>query len=139
MNPHLERWLRFAREDLRMAELAFEDGIHNQVCFHAHQAVEKTLKGCLEAQGQAPPRTHKRADLIRMVRGSTLADLESQLLKVTTRIHVALSDMDRFYIPTRYPDALPGMLPEGWPGEGDAREALELAREVLRRITEERL
>lgn len=128
MNPHPERWLRFAREDLRMAELAFEDGIHNQVCFHAHQAVEKTLKGCLEAQGQAPPRTHKRADLIRLVRGSMLTDLEPQLLK-----------MDRFYIPTRYPDALPGMLPEGWPGEGDAREALELAREMLRRITEERL
>lgn len=109
-----------------MAELAFADEIYNQACFQAHQAVGKALKGCLEAQGQVPPRTHKLTDLIRRVRGLTLTDLEDQLLK-----------MDRFYIPTRYPDALPGMLPEGWPGERDAREALELAREVLRRVTEE--
>ncbi|GBD10253.1 hypothetical protein HRbin22_02520 [Candidatus Thermoflexus japonica] len=59
MSPHLERWLRFAREDLRMAELAFDDGIYNQACFHAHPAIEKALKGLLEARGQAPPRTHK--------------------------------------------------------------------------------
>ncbi len=125
MNPHLERWLRFAREDLRMAELAFEDGIYNQACFHSHQAIEKILKGCIEAQGRTPPRTHKLADLIARVEGHALADLEGGLLR-----------MDRFYIPTRYPDALPGMLPEGWPGEADAREALELAREVFRRIAE---
>lgn len=125
MNPHLERWLRFAREDLRMAELAFEDGIYNQVCFHAHQAVEKTLKGYLEAEGLPPPRTHKVADLLRRVRGLPLADLEGDLLR-----------MDRFYIPTRYLDALPGMLPEGWPGRGEAEEALRLAREVLRRAEE---
>lgn len=42
-----------------MAELAFDDGIYNQACFHAHPAIEKALKGLLEARGQAPPRTHK--------------------------------------------------------------------------------
>ncbi len=109
-----------------MAELAFDDGIYNQACFHAHQAIEKALKGLLEAQGQVPPRTHKLVDLVRQIPQGKWGDLESQLLR-----------MDRFYIPTRYPDALPGMLPEGWPGEKDAREALELAREVLRRIMEE--
>ena len=30
MNAESERWLRFAQEDLRMAELALRDGIYNQ-------------------------------------------------------------------------------------------------------------
>ena len=38
------------------------------------------------------------------------------------------------YNPTRYPDALPGTLPEGLPGEIEAEEALSLARAVLNRL-----
>lgn len=33
----IDRWISFARDDLRMAELALNEGIYNQVCFHAHQ------------------------------------------------------------------------------------------------------
>ena len=39
-----------------------------------------------------------------------------------------------FYIPTRYPDALPGMLEEGMPGQRDAQEALDVARRALNRV-----
>lgn len=39
--------------------------------------------------------------------------------------------LDRFYITTRYPDALPGILPEGLPSEENAREAFNTAEEVL--------
>jgi HEPN domain-containing protein len=42
--------------------------------------------------------------------------------------------LDRFYIPTRYPDALPGALPGGVPRQRDAEEALDLARGVLQRV-----
>ena len=59
MNEITERWLAFAREDLRMAELALAENILNQVCFHAQQCVEKAIKGWLEQQGQSPPRTHR--------------------------------------------------------------------------------
>jgi len=41
---------------------------------------------------------------------------------------------DRFYIPTRYPDAIPGDLATGLPNEADAREALNLARFALERV-----
>ncbi len=44
MNEAVERWLIFAREDLRMAELALVEGIFNQVCFHAQQCVEKAIR-----------------------------------------------------------------------------------------------
>ena len=41
--------------------------------------------------------------------------------------------LDRFYIPTRYPDALPGGLSEGAPRREDADEALAGAEECMRR------
>lgn len=44
---------------------------------------------------------------------------------------------DRFYIPTRYPDALPDSLPEGLPEASDAQEALAVARQVFETVTQE--
>ena len=41
--------------------------------------------------------------------------------------------LDRFYIPTRYPDALAGALPTGLPDGTDAEEALAVATSALRR------
>ncbi len=43
--------------------------------------------------------------------------------------------LDRFYIPTRYPDALPGSLPEGMPNNQDAAGALATARRILDLVT----
>lgn len=120
-----DRWLAFANEDLRMAELAMADKLYNQVCFHSQQCVEKAVKALLVHQGKIPPRTHSLIDLLRLLDPNPLAAiaLELQLL-------------DRFYIPTRYPDALPGSLPEGLPDERDADHALVIARQALQRVQE---
>ena len=42
--------------------------------------------------------------------------------------------LDRFYISTRYPDALPGLLPESMPTKEDAESALRVARKVYETI-----
>jgi HEPN domain-containing protein len=42
-----------------------------------------------------------------------------------------LSQLDIFYIPTRYPDALPGSLADGLPGKEDAEESIAAARSCL--------
>lgn len=120
MSAARDPWLTFAQEDLRMAELALVDGIFNQVCFHAQQCVEKSIKAYLESQGQVPPRTHRMADLLRLLPTDLLSGLRPDLLL-----------LDRFYIPTRYPDALPGMLPLGAPSQSDAAEALANALFLL--------
>ena len=44
MSEARERWLAFAHEDLRVAEIALPEGLFNQVCFHSQQCVEKALK-----------------------------------------------------------------------------------------------
>ena len=53
MNEAVNRWLVFAREDLRMAELALAEGIFNQVCFHAQQCVEKAIKSWLNNKDES--------------------------------------------------------------------------------------
>jgi len=35
------KWIVFAQEDLKMAELALKEEIYNQACFHSQQCVEK--------------------------------------------------------------------------------------------------
>jgi HEPN domain-containing protein len=126
MNEAIERWIVFARQDLRMAELALAEGIFNQVCFHAQQCVEKAIKGWLEQRGQVPPRTHRMADLLALLPPDLMGELSD-----------AIRLLDRFYIPTRYPDALPGMPPDGMPRQRDAEEALDVARSTLQRVESE--
>jgi HEPN domain-containing protein len=42
------RWLRYARDDLRAAELLAGQGdVPRAACFHAQQAAEKAIKGSL--------------------------------------------------------------------------------------------
>ncbi|MGE3843396.1 MAG: HEPN domain-containing protein [Vicinamibacterales bacterium] len=119
------RWLTFAGDDLRMAELAYGEEIWSQVCFHAQQCAEKCLKAMLARTGDLLPRTHVLADLWAVQpppSRDALGDLAEQLVA-----------LDRFYIPTRYPDALPGALPEGMPNRDEATEALASARTCLER------
>jgi len=130
MNTPGDRWLGFAQQDLQMAELALKEGIYNQVCFHSQQCVEKCLKGLLANQGKTPPRTHSIVDLLGLLSQDSLQELRDEL-----------GQMDIFYIPTRYPDALPGSLADGLPGKEEAEEAIATARacwrEVSKRTTEE--
>jgi len=123
MNGH-EPWFQFAREDLQVAELAMQASIFNQVCFHAQQCAEKAVKGLLARQGMPLPRTHRLSDLLQLLDPNPL-----------TVIALDLQLLDRFYIATRYPDALPGTLTEGLPIEADAREALAVARRVITLLT----
>jgi HEPN domain-containing protein len=129
MDPQEEgqRWLAFAREDLRIAELALQETIFNQTCFHAQQCVEKCLKALIAAAGELLPRTHLLSDLLGhlpLASRSSLAPLEEQVLS-----------LDQFYIPTRYPDALPGSLPQGLPQREHAQVALVTARTCLEQVT----
>jgi hypothetical protein len=68
---------------------------------------------------QVVPRTHLLGDLLRLLEPNPFA------------AGLGIELLDRFYLPTRYPDALPGSLPEGLPNHEDALEALAVARQVL--------
>ena len=126
MKEDVEHWLEFASEDLKMAELAQKEKIYNQVCFHSQQCVEKAIKASILHQGRVYPRSHKLADLLAELHDEKFGSLKDEIIL-----------LDRFYIPARYPDALPGILPEGLPGEPDAEEALKTAQKVLESVKAE--
>ncbi len=73
MTGESERWLQFAAEDLKMAELAIRESIYNQVCFHSQQSAEKAVKALLLFQGQVVPRTHLLGDLLRLLEPNPFA------------------------------------------------------------------
>lgn len=104
-----------------MAELALGDSLWNQVCFHSHQATEKSLKALVASTGSSPPKTHRLADLLTFLEELPLLQgLEDELFS-----------LESYYIPTRYPDALPGTLPwppSHWGGQGGTRDGREDAR-----------
>jgi HEPN domain-containing protein len=119
MNESARRWLAFADEDLQMAELAFGSSLWNQVCFHSHQCAEKSLKALVAERGGSPPRTHRLIDLLTLLEASALDELADEL-----------RSLEGFYIPTRYPDAVPSTFPGALPGEHEAQEALTATRKV---------
>ncbi|HLA06370.1 MAG TPA: HEPN domain-containing protein [Anaerolineales bacterium] len=118
-----DRWLEFARQDFRIAELAMKEGFYNQACFHSEQCVEKVLKAWMVENGKKIPRTHSMADLLTLIPADAVGDMSEEILL-----------LDRFYIPTRYPDALPGSLEDGMPDKDEAIEALDIATRALKNI-----
>jgi HEPN domain-containing protein len=116
------RWLDWAGEDIELAEYALSRGLWRQACFHSQQAAEKALKGMLNARRGEHPRVHS---------------LEALLLHDPT-LHEELAGrreacryLDVFYTVARYPDALPGVGPEGEPSQADAERAVREARDLL--------
>jgi HEPN domain-containing protein len=118
-------WFEFARTDLKVAELALAAGLFNQACFHAHQAVEKLLKGFILARGKRVPRTHSLVDLGRL----------AQELGFPQELRNKIRILDGYYLPTRYPDAIPDL--SHLPNRDEAQEAISLAKEAWQWITEE--
>ena len=123
MNASVERWLVFAKEDLHAADILLKEGVYNQACFHSQQCIEKSIKGLYAHLVGVPPRTHSITDLLSMIPAELFADLKE-----------GMESVDDYYIATRYPDALPGTLPEGLPGDNEAEQLVALARSVLARV-----
>lgn len=115
-------WFTFAEEDLKMTEAALREQLYNQVCFHSQQGVEKTLKGFLRSHAQGLPKTHLLQELLTLC---IQIDPDFKSLKSDC------AKLDDYYIPTRYPDALPGIFPEGLPNENDASESLLTLQKIM--------
>lgn len=116
LSGEVSRWLRYAREDLEVAEMIIE---HEQAlrvaCFHAQQCAEKAVKASLIFLGISFRKVH---DL----------ELLSQELPddwALSKDPERLSWLTVWAVEPRYP----GDLPEAT--EDDARAAVDQARETL--------
>lgn len=120
-NDKYKEWLVFASEDFLMAEMAMKRGIYNQVCFHAQQTAEKSLKAFLKAKNGTVPRLHNLIELFKLCKSidKNLSDMKE-----------ACEYLNRFYAPTRYPDAFPGSLPDRLPNEHEANSAFKYCTQI---------
>lgn len=117
-----KRWLDQAEEDLDDAKFALSGKRFNLACFMAQQSAEKALKGYLYFKGAEEIWGHSVAELCK---DASSFDKEFESLKRKA------APLDKYYIPTRYPNGLPGGIPSEAFDEDDAQKAISLAESVL--------
>tara|TARA_B100000315_G_scaffold214536_1_gene213191 strand:- start:314 stop:1042 length:729 start_codon:yes stop_codon:yes gene_type:complete len=123
-----KKWLDYAKDDIRSVQSLYKDDIFSHVCFHSQQCVEKCLKAFIRYHNKELPKTHALKDLVELCR-----ELSPQLLN---QYNIEIQKLDQYYVPTRYPDAALGSLPDGLPSKSDAGNAKQWANEIFAIISE---
>jgi HEPN domain-containing protein len=121
------RWLATARGDLETARMLAQGGRWAHACFHAQQAGEKALKALWYAQ-DLDPWGHSVLRLI-----DDLEPVAPNAYGLMHDLREAAGQLDRYYVPTRYPNGLPDLTPEEAFFEIDALRALDLAMGIVDR------
>jgi len=116
------RWLEQARRDLDDARFAASGKRWNLACFLSQQAAEKARKAYLYGRGAEAVWSHSVAELCRdaAAHDAAFAELGSDA-----------AALDQYYIPTRYPNALPGGIPADAYTRADGDRALGLCAAVI--------
>ncbi len=86
-------WLRQAERNLKSAEVNYQYGLYEESCYESQQCAKKAVKGLL-------------AHLHREERGNAITLLlRSVTLEVPSEVLECAQELDKHYIPSRYPDA----------------------------------
>ena len=112
------RWLLQAENDLAFAGLGLREGYFAQVCFQCQQVSEKALKAIRYGSGE------------RIVYGHSLVELAAPL-NLPPELREDLAILDQYYIPTRYPNGLPGGVPYETYTRSQAQSAVTSAEGVV--------
>jgi HEPN domain-containing protein len=117
------RWLAQAKEDFVVAELLGRESKFAQSCFYSQQSAEKALKG-LWYYHDCEPWGHSVCRLIE--------EFEKEPLHTTLmQLHEETQLLDRFYIPTRYPNGLPELIPQDAYNKTDAKAGLSASKKII--------
>ena len=117
------RWLRQAHYDLAQAERLMEEDVFSYAAFFSEQSAQKSLKAFLISRGARRVAIHSVGELAKL---AALEDPRfAPLVEQAKRL-------DRHYLVSRYPDALPepAIPAESYVRE-DAEEALAAARTIF--------
>ena len=123
MTPEWQLWFDFAERDLSACRKLLEGELYANACFHAQQAVEKALKGLLLYRGKTVPKIHNLPELFVLLEEAALAPYRD-----------AIDVLNKYYIPTRYPDLIEGDEPSWFSDENEAGNALAQAKEITETV-----
>lgn len=117
MRRHAD-WFRQAQRKLDSARWDIEGEFYEDACFSAQQAAELAVKALLESQG-------------RIEMGHSVRQLLQSVGGVPQDVLDAARVLDRYYIPTRYPNGFPAGAPMDYYDQPTAEEAVRHAETVL--------
>ena len=115
-------WMDQARGDLQHARSDVEEAFYDWACFSAQQAAEKAVKALFQRMGA-------------VVWGHSVADLLDELAQrqaVPEDLRDAALELDKAYIPSRYPDAHPSGSPRRRYIRAEAERLVEYAAKIVR-------
>jgi HEPN domain-containing protein len=117
------RWWLTAQEDLDVAKSLHESGKYSHACFLSQQGAEKAMKAlCLSIDSD--PWGHSIQKLV--------MEFPQQELLQNGQVWLSYAAyLDKFYIPTRYPNGLPDLTPGQVYTLEDSSQAIEKANFFL--------
>jgi HEPN domain-containing protein len=116
------RWLTQAQEELKDATSLTKARRFYLSLYLCQQSAEKALKAFVYLREEEPILTHSVAVLLKL---AASLDPEFKLLRGAKRL-------DDYYIPTRYPNGLPGEIPSHYYDDQDeAEEALSWSGKIV--------
>ena len=114
-------WMDEAVGDLEHARSDRERGFYNWACFSAQQSAEKAVKAVFQRMG-AEAWGHSVADLLQEL---------SRHHPVASELVNGALELDKVYIPARYPNAHPSGSPRQRYTEREARRLIGYAEEIV--------
>jgi HEPN domain-containing protein len=114
--------LNEAEGDLEHAQNDLEDGFYNWACFSAQQSAEKAAKAVFQRMGAE-------------AWGHSVADLLKELAKkhhIPEELSDGALELDKAYIPTRYPNAHPSGSPRNRYTKEEARRLIGYAERIVK-------
>lgn len=121
-----DRWFRQAKADIRAAQGSIKNNSYEWACFQSQQAAEKALKA-LWYYYSIDPWGHSVAKLIQEFPQNEDKELLNTLLNEA-------KELDKLYIPTRYPNGLPDLTPSEIFTSEEASRAIKTSKVIIEEI-----
>lgn len=123
-----QRWLTEAEEELETARWDLQGRRYSAACFWSQQAAEKALKAFLFHRGRRTVLAHSIAELA----GECIAQEQA-----FPEFAVKGMLLDRYYVPTRYPNSLPfPAVPARAFSQQEAEDAVVAAETIVTAVRE---
>ena len=124
--PEFKRWFNQAVHTYESAKRDYEDNDFDWACFKCQQAAEFALKALLRGVGKLGI-GHSLVKLTKQIENLEIGVDEIKKCSLT---------LEKFYIPTRYPDAYPGGSPYEFYDAEEAEKALECCSTIIEFVRE---
>ena len=125
MPERSDDWARQAQRDLECAKAQVKDGFCEWACFIAQQGAEKAVKAVYQKMG-GEAWGHSVSDLLKGLCEKT--DVPTELIDTAKQL-------DRFYIPARYPNGWASGTPSDYISLEDAQSAVSYSEKIIQYCT----